>query len=402
MAKLQIIPTATSLALTGNRGDLALTVTGSGSAEEYTFSIVTKDQKSAAWVHLKGATQRTIAAGGVETLIVSVNAADAKVQVDESHSFFVRAVSVRDPDENWVDSQSISYSITGQKTKLPIKWIVLAIAACVVLAGIIVAVTQVIASSKKPDSRTLGQPCVDRCDGNLVCRANVCTYHFANLEKLWRLERTCDNYFEGADTPASIRRLICTFATQDHSKIIAPASFRIFENPTWLGLESSKAFNHYNPGFVAWLGDYGVPGADNPVLRAATQPAYDEHVRSVARILYFSKRAYDENPDKALFTESYNHHLRGEMGFTAYQYFQSMDAHRERPLVPRGITEIHEPHFRIAGMFWVRRAMDNTGELFFTALKKVLNTYDKVWFDEAEKTLVVEMPSRARQWFTPN
>lgn len=425
MSKLQIIPTNTRLELSAGRADAAFTATNAGPVHEYSFSLITDDPKCAAWVQLKGPSTRTLVTGAVETLVVSIDTSAAQVDADESHTFFLRAVSTRDPDENWVDSQAVAYVVRAKKRVFP--WKPFAIGAAVLAAIIIGVVTwqllpgdpgklnEACASRAKSPCVAglqclnevcslpiLGTSCIDQCAENLVCRESVCKHRFTTVESTWRTPSFCDNYEPGGDTPASLRRLVCGFSKLDLAKLTAPLSMPIYTNQPRVQLESSKTFGRYNPEFVRWLVEHGVPGEHDSTLRQATQSLFDQSFRSAARLLYMTKRAYDGNSERAQFTRTYELLMTGELGFTAFQYFQAMDPHRQQPLVPRALPEQFDAHYRIASMFWVRRAIDGTGDQFFVALKKLLKTYDNSWLEQAERVLPAEFPDRATAWLTPN
>ncbi len=55
-----------------------------------------------------------------------------------------------------------------------------------------------------------------------------------------------------------------------------------------LALAAPRAFGHYDPAFVAWLIENGIPGADNAAVLALTQPVYDRRLRRLARIYWLT------------------------------------------------------------------------------------------------------------------
>ncbi len=178
-------------------------------------------------------------------------------------------------------------------------------------------------------------------------------------------------------------------AFDDGPHVATSESFR-------LDLTNERSFGHYSEDFVEWLIDNGIVGEGRPVIRALTQPIYDEHIRRLARIywLTYEDMAADGFPRStpAGILSDYARFLEGgpipngvegyEGGFSVYAFTDLSEG-----LLPRldvGMINEWEAKYEAntAYGFWLRRRADGTQEQWRDGLERMLETYDAAWYSE--------------------
>lgn len=160
--KVQIVPTIQNLRLSGGRGEVAFTVTNaSGKGFRGKVSVDPADSAQAGWFTIKGPAERVLSADGVEQVTIAVQAPpDASAG---TYQFSIRLVSESNPDEDWVQSQSISFTVESAEKKPFPWWILIAAGAALVVIGVVLAI---VLSGGKPG---LGEPCAAECKAEFVC-----------------------------------------------------------------------------------------------------------------------------------------------------------------------------------------------------------------------------------------
>lgn len=159
-----------------------------------------------------------------------------------------------------------------------------------------------------------------------------------------------------------------------------------------LDLDAENTFGRYDPAFVRWLVEAGIP--DGRAARTLARPVYDRHLRRLARVYWLAHAdlaaagfpratppgrpaqyaAYLDGgpiPDGA---EGY------EGGFAMYAFTE-----RSRTLLPAvglapGENEweaIYEAN--TAYGFWLRRRVDGTRALWHDGLAELLGAFDADW-----------------------
>ncbi len=162
-----------------------------------------------------------------------------------------------------------------------------------------------------------------------------------------------------------------------------------------LDLSNSREFGHYNPAFVSWAVENGIPGEGNAAARMATQPFYDGHVARIARVywLVYGRLVAEGYPARVPVGPLKDYQVfldGGPVGAGADEYNAgfSMYAFSDRSAqIPAalGIGE-HDPSYysalyeaNTATGFWLRRAEDGTQASFHDGLRRLLATYDADW-----------------------
>ena len=163
-----------------------------------------------------------------------------------------------------------------------------------------------------------------------------------------------------------------------------------------LGLEfEGDDFGHYNPAFVAWAVETGIPGERSTAVRVATQPVYDALFRRLARVHWLTYGRLEAvgfpvttplGPEK-----DYARYLQGgPLGAGATDYYPgfSMSAFSDANEALPGALGIAEDDLdRYAALyeantatgFWLRRRADGTLAAFHDGLRRLLATYDASW-----------------------
>ncbi len=142
-----------------------------------------------------------------------------------------------------------------------------------------------------------------------------------------------------------------------------------------LALEDTARHGRYNPKFVRWLVENGVPAASNPALLKATQGFYDKRFKVSVRAFYVARKLQSDAPKlmKKL-TGKYFEHVRKRKQYNFW------GGQWER--FPSPSYEFQAIGASALG-FWVRRSLDGTDGLFEQALEKLMKTYDAGFLGKA-------------------
>ncbi len=160
-----------------------------------------------------------------------------------------------------------------------------------------------------------------------------------------------------------------------------------------LTLDDPRAFGHYNPAFVQWLGENLIPAADDPALRERTQGLYDQYISPLARTHYLTWRKLNapQNADcTAKERARYERFMQTGEGVTwgAYyeRWFYYLDDKFCRKADDPNHAFSHDFGEGVSGNvvkttvgFWLRRSIDGTDDEFYAALIRLLETYDAAW-----------------------
>ena len=166
----------------------------------------------------------------------------------------------------------------------------------------------------------------------------------------------------------------------DKVRFLAP--FKIFESGpheskfNW----QSKQFGHYNPEFIRWASDNLIPGAEDPVFRAATQSIYDVHLKTLAHAYCRSYQALHNDPQalQALKTE----YLQRLSEKDTDNFFFEEKFYQYSGAMERLQPGLFSAYSHVAAPFWIRREVDGTADEFIHGIRKVLDTYDKAYSKE--------------------
>jgi len=214
----------------------------------------------------------------------------------------------------------------------------------------------------------------------------------------------CTNDFGTWFHDFGARGLACVAAeVMDPSRLIAQSGGSAFESGPHtttaeyfhLNLNSERDFGHYNEDFVVWVINNGIVGEGRPVLRALTQPIYNNHIRRLARIYWITYWDMEADgfprstPAGILF--DYANFLEGgpipdgaeayEGGFSVFAFTDLSEG-----LLPRiglRLTNEWEAKYEAntAFGFWLRRRADGTHERWRDGLERLLETYDGEWVE---------------------
>ena len=186
-----------------------------------------------------------------------------------------------------------------------------------------------------------------------------------------------EGYIEGVRT---LIKHADSIINLDKIRFLAP--FKIFSSGphkskfNW----SSKQFGHYNPEFIRWASDNLIPGADDPIFRAATQSIYDVHLKTLAHAYCSSYQALHHDPEalNTLKTDYLERLSRGDTDdfFSGEMFDQYSSAMR---VLKPGLFGLYS---HVAAPFWIRREVDGTADEFIRGIRKVLKTYDKAYSEE--------------------
>ncbi|HEY8075461.1 MAG TPA: hypothetical protein VIF62_15155 [Labilithrix sp.] len=160
-----------------------------------------------------------------------------------------------------------------------------------------------------------------------------------------------------------------------------------------LVLDAPNDFGHYDPAFVRWLVDHAGPAPRQSAARAATQPAYDAHMKPLAAIFWKvlqktqrdaacfarEKDAYADLVAKKKLPKRYYERWfwfmnpyfcdRGLKAGDAFYFDNAVDAG-----VDGNVTKT------VVG-FWIRRTLDGTASTFAEGLTRLVQSYDAPLYD---------------------
>lgn len=168
-----------------------------------------------------------------------------------------------------------------------------------------------------------------------------------------------------------------------------------------LDLTAPRAFGYYDPAFVRWAVENGVP--ESRAARTLAQPIYNAHVRRLARVYWESYRALAAGGFPETLSgpaRAYAAFLDGgpmpsgtefEGGVSVFLLFDEVSQPIAEELTetmapPRGdgvVGSWNEWEVRYEANtalgFWVRRRADGTLPLFRDGLRDVLAAFDSAW-----------------------
>ncbi|MFA7243003.1 MAG: caspase family protein [Sulfuricellaceae bacterium] len=160
------------------------------------------------------------------------------------------------------------------------------------------------------------------------------------------------------------------------------------------------SFGYLNKNFVKWATINLIPGAEDDTFRASTQKIYDDNFRNTARIYFMTHKtiAYGDFLDKELKwykTQLINKTLPEDWFYKYTSVLGNIKELKEGSIDPDfvqkkllntqcgsclfGDITAFEYLVTSSTAFWVRREMDGTSDEFFSALIKLLETYDKTF-----------------------
>lgn len=187
----------------------------------------------------------------------------------------------------------------------------------------------------------------------------------AEVLAAWRALPSSSNSCQGFDyfPNGGLRAFFChAQSVMPFEKLARLAGTRVFvSGPHRAGqvnFNSESEFGHYDLGFVKWLGQHGIPGQGDPILKAALQPIYDRDMKSLARVyLAVALRLWSDPDYFSTQARAYTNYRNHRPDFAR---FAGLD---ENLWVP-------------AHAFWVRRKLDGTADAFLDVLRTLMNTYD--------------------------
>lgn len=207
-----------------------------------------------------------------------------------------------------------------------------------------------------------------------------------------RTSNTCEDLFDYFPT-GGIRIFAChVFSVASFEQIASVSGLSPFvSGPHTQGLDftSSSDFGHYNPAFVRFVADHAVPAAEDPTFRAATQAHYDTYVRPLARILHATHEKLANNPGCAE-AELGDYAQAIGNGYTTdyvepwYYFMNPLYCANRRADYDFYTNTQGEPDggydgnvTKTAVGFWLRRSLDGTDDLFFQALVRLMDAYER-------------------------
>jgi hypothetical protein len=197
-----------------------------------------------------------------------------------------------------------------------------------------------------------------------------------NLPTLYAVPKECTQELTWL-TNQGLRGLYCHLKPQlSYSRLQGKLAFPIFikgpHSHVGLNLNSRYSFGFYNKEFVQWLADNAIVGVDNPRLQTRLQPLYQRYLQYQARTFYLAYQYKLDNPK--LFKRikhDYLQHLQQQTLPSLYLQEQFRQFSEDMEKQHYSFYEANT-----AAGFWLRRSIDKTDDLFFTALQTLLTTYD--------------------------
>jgi hypothetical protein len=159
-------------------------------------------------------------------------------------------------------------------------------------------------------------------------------------------------------------------------------------------------FARYNPRFLTWAIEHGIPAAEDEAFRSLTQPIYDEFLREIARAYYLIHAYVTQLPPERIeqIKQSYLQEIEQWQGQPYEKDFATGPGHYIQYEVPEFdsntnfISTLDLPsnsllvyNANVACGFWIRRDIDGTQEAFYELLQKLLETYDPEYLAEIDQ-----------------
>ena len=194
-----------------------------------------------------------------------------------------------------------------------------------------------------------------------------------------------------------MRNFFCrtlTVFSWDHFLTLAPVSpFKSGPHgKTGLDLQSQSTFGHYDPAFVRWAIDTLVPASTDTSLRKATQGIYNHQVRTLARVHFKVWQAINHDP-KWRTTEAALYQASIAKGYE--DHMMHIDHYHDTLGHAASNWGDNDPNtVRTATMWWVRRSIDGTADLWSEGLLRLLKAYDGAWLDSKLASPTGPAPAR--------
>ena len=192
------------------------------------------------------------------------------------------------------------------------------------------------------------------------------------------------------------RGLACVAAqVVDPAAVLARAPVAPFESGPHVAteaavrfdLEAGRAFGHYDPAFVRWLVEAGVP--DGATARRLAKPIYDRRLARLARVYWLAHRDLARGGFPADVPAgplaAYAAYLDGgpaDDGGDTFAVFAFTD--RSEALLPDVGVPVENDwtvkyEANTAYGFWLRRRADGTHALWLDGLRQLLAAFDAPW-----------------------
>lgn len=163
-----------------------------------------------------------------------------------------------------------------------------------------------------------------------------------------------------------------------------------------LDLASKTTFGRYDPTFVRWAVKALVPAADDPELRASTQPVYDAQVRTLARVYFKVWRVLSAAPEwTSAERDRYGAAMakgEGDWSGTVVDLYHDTLGPSERDWGGNDPNTV-----RSATMWWLRRTIDETAPRWAEGLERLLKTYDASWLEAQKSKRPPKPPKRVEK-----
>ena len=145
-----------------------------------------------------------------------------------------------------------------------------------------------------------------------------------------------------------------------------------------LDLKAKGDFGHYNPAFLKWALQNGIPGQHDAKLRKELQPVYDKHLRRTARNFFRTHQMLQAMPKRAATArDGYVEKIAAEEDASDWlQEFFRPEAER----MDKAGHDWYEINVSLG--FWVRRELDGSAKDFQALLAALLQTHDAVWLKQ--------------------
>ena len=145
-----------------------------------------------------------------------------------------------------------------------------------------------------------------------------------------------------------------------------------------LDLKAKGDFGHYNPAFLKWALQNGIPGQHDAKLRKELQPVYDKYLRRTARNFSRTHQMLLAMPKRAAKArDGYVEKIAAEEN--ASDWLQEFF----RPEADRMDKAGHDWYeINVALGFWVRRELDASSKDAHALLFALLQTHDAAWLKQ--------------------
>lgn len=145
---------------------------------------------------------------------------------------------------------------------------------------------------------------------------------------------------------------------------------------SWEGIQTLP-FHYYNPDVVKWGHENLIIEPTSKIGNQSAQDVYDNVLQRFFRLMTESYLFIESNNETALI-EEYKE-LMDHSDFDAMEFYEQKF---ENVLVEYKVEPDYsslQPSMAIS--FWLRRKIDGSATEFWIGFSKVMNLYDKVWFE---------------------